>query len=422
MTDRRVTPSRRGFLRLGAGAAAATGLAGCTTLADPASSDFARAATTQFRGGLRRRGFHTDATVPDDVEVAWSHPVNTGDHTAAKASFVRVPAAEVRSATGNESASDRLVVPGDDGTLRAFTPDGELVWAAAIEHATRGIHGTPAVAEGLVYIGGYDGALYAFDLGSGERVWRRKLGDAIGSSPAYHEGDVYIAVEYYTPSGGVFGVDADTGGGKWGDRRVTDHPHSTIAIDRDVGRLVVGSNDGYLYAWSYPEREFQWRFETGDAIKGPVAAYDGAAFFGSWDRNVYRVDLADGTEEWAFETNGMVMSGPAIDVGRGVCFIGSHDGNLYALDAGSGAELWRYSTGGRIVGCPATTVDRVVVGSKDRSVYALDTSDGTEVWELELDGWVTSAPLLTEDGIYVTERAPEGADGPPGHAYALRPP
>ncbi|WP_276257811.1 PQQ-binding-like beta-propeller repeat protein [Haloglomus litoreum] len=421
MTDRRVAPSRRGFLRLGAGAAAAAGLAGCTTLADPASSDFETAATAQFRGGLERHGYQTDGTVPDDVEVAWSHPVNTGDHTAAKASFVHAPADAVRAATGDEDAGDRLVVPGDDGTVRAFTPDGELLWASAIQPASRGIHGTPAVAGGLVYIGGYDGGLYAFDLGSGERVWRRKLGDAIGSSPAYHDGDVYIAVEYYTPSGGVFGVDAATGGGRWGDRRVTDHPHSTIAIDRDAGRLVVGSNDGYLYAWSYPELEFQWRFETGDAIKGPVATYDGGAFFGSWDRNVYRVDLADGTEDWAFGTNGLVMSGPAIDVGRGVCYVGSHDGNLYALDADEGTELWRFGTGGRVVGCPVTTGTRVVCGSKDRSVYALDTSDGTEVWSLELDGWVTSTPLVTGRGIYVAERAPEGADGPPGHAYALRP-
>jgi outer membrane protein assembly factor BamB len=419
MTDRRV-PSRRGFLRLGAGVAAGVGLAGCTTLANSGSSDLPDAAATQFRAGLERRGYRPDMTVPDAVEVAWSHPVNTGDHTAAKASFVHVPALAVRATTGDDSAGDRLVVPGDDGIVRAFTPSGELLWTARIEEATRGIHGTPAVAAGNVYIGGYDGGLYAFDLLTGERVWRRKLGDAIGSSPAYHDGSVYMAVEYYTPSGGVFGVDAASGAGQWADRRVTDHPHSTIAIDREAGRLVVGSNDGDCYAWSYPDLEYQWRFETGDAIKGPVATYDGAAFFGSWDNRVYRVDLADGTEDWSFETANLVMSGPAIDPERGVCYVGSHDGNLYALDTRDGSELWRFDTDGRIVGCPTTTGDRVVVGSKDRSCYAVDARDGSQVWAVELDGWVTSTPLVTDRGVYVAERAPEGADGPPGHAYALR--
>lgn len=420
MTDRRDGSTRRTFLRLGLGASAA--LAGCTTLADSTtgSDSGPAAATAQFRGGLSRRGYRPDVTVPDSVAVDWTAPVNTGDHTAAKASFVHVPRAAVRRATGEADAGDRLVVPGDDGRVRAFTADGETVWSAAIEAAARGIHGTPAVAGGRVYVGGYDGALYAFDLGTGERVWRRKLGDAIGSSPAYHDGTVHMAVEYYTPSGGVFGVDAATGAGRWADRRPTDHPHSTIAIDREHGRLVVGANDGVCYAWDYPEFEFAWRFETGDAIKGPVATYDGAAFFGSWDRNVYRVDLADGTEDWAVETRNLVMSGPAIDPERGVCYVGSHDGNCYALDTDGGTELWRFPTGGRIVGCPTTTGDRVVFGSKDRSCYAVDARDGSPVWEQSLDGWVTSTPLVTDRGVYVTERAPQGADGPPGHAYALR--
>jgi outer membrane protein assembly factor BamB len=421
MTDPR--PGRRGFLQLGAAAAGAAGvgLAGCTTLADTGRSDLPEAATAQFRGGLERRGYRPDVTIPDTVSVAWSHPVNTGDHTAAKASFVHVPALAARTATDDALTDDVLIVPGDDGRLRAFTPAGDQLWAADIQPASRGIHGTPAVADDRVYLGGYDGGLYAFDLATGERVWRRKLGDAIGSSPAYHDGTVYIAVEYYTPSGGVFGVGADTGGGRWADRRVTDHPHSTIAIDRAADRLVVGSNDGDCYGWRYSDRSFRWRFETGDAIKGPVATYDGAAFFGSWDRHVYRVGLENGREAWSFETGGLVMSGPAVDPERGVCYVGSHDGNLYALDAGTGEEVWRFETGGRIVGCPTTTGRRVVAGSKDRSVYAVDARDGSLVWELPLDGWVTSTPLVTDRGIYVAERAPEGADGPPGHAYALRP-
>ena len=115
------------------------------------------------------------------------------------------------------------------------------------------------------------------------------------------------------------------------------------------------------------------------------------------------------------------MSGSAIDPERGVCYVGSHDGNLYALDAENGRELWRFSTGGRIVGCPTTTGDRVVVGSKDRTCYAVDATDGTRVWGVEFDGWVTSTPVVTDRGIYLAERAPEGASGDPGHAYALRP-
>ncbi|PSP86297.1 cell surface protein [Halobacteriales archaeon QS_1_68_17] len=413
--------SRRGFLRV-AGLGAAAGFGGCTgrpgdiagreSGGDVGESP-ATTASTQFRGGLRRRGVYPQATVPASVTVDWTVPdVNTGEHTAAKASPVRAPGGDV-------------VVPGDTGQVRRVTPDGEVRWVADTDHSTRGIHGTPAIANGAVYVGAYDGALYAFDIESGERRWRADLADAIGSSPAYHDGTVYIAVEYYDPSGAMYGVDAGTGEVVWDDQRPTDHPHSTCAVDRAAGRLVVGANDGTLYAWRYPDRSFAWTFDTGRAIKGPVATYDGSAFFGSWDGNVYRVALDDGSKEWAFETDGLVMSGPSVEPSTGRVYVGSHDSYLYALDAATGERQWSFDTGGTVLGCPTVTRDHVLVGSYDRHLYALDKETGAGVWNVSADGWVTSTPLVTDDAVYFTARASEAyledGDGPTGPLYRLVP-
>lgn len=413
--------SRRGFLgALGAGAIGAT--AGCAV--EPPSARTAPRidadglppatfAETQFRGGLGRRGVFADATVPETPAVEWTvRNVNAGDHTAAKASPVATPDGDV-------------VVPGDTGEVRRVTPGGEVVWTAAVEETKRGIHGTPVIANGAVYVGAYDGALYAFGLDTGDRFFRRKLGDAIGSSPGYHDGTVYIAVEYYDPSGAMFGVDAATGAITWEDDRPTDHPHSTCAIDRDAGRLVVGSNDGNLYAWTYPDLEFVWSFQTGREIKGPVATYDGSAFFGSWDRNVYRVDLADGSEEWAFETGGLVMSGPAVEGATDTVYVGSHDSNLYALDVETGAERWRFDTGGRITSCPTVTAGHVLVGSYDANCYAVEKATGREAWRVRGVGEVTGTPLVLDGAVYFTDRASEayldGGDGKPGGLYKVGP-
>ncbi|MFD1633301.1 PQQ-binding-like beta-propeller repeat protein, partial [Haloplanus ruber] len=307
--------------------------------------------------------------------------------------------------------------------VRRVTPAGDIVWTAAVEETARGIHGTPALANETVYVGAYDGALYAFDLATGERFWRRSLGDAIGSSPGYHDGVVHIAVEYYEPSGAMFGVDAVTGEVVWDDRRPTDHPHSTAAIDPAAGRLVVGANDGHLYAWTYPDLSFAWSFETGDAIKGPVAIHDGSAFFGSWDRRVYRVDLADGRHEWAAETDGRVMSGPAVEAATDTVYVGSHDSRCYALDAASGAVRWTFDTGGRITGCPTVAGDHVLVGSYDRSCYALDKRTGDRVWAVDGVGDVTSTPVVVDGAVYFADRAAEsfldGGDGRAGGVYKI---
>ncbi|GAB6861058.1 PQQ-binding-like beta-propeller repeat protein [Haloplanus litoreus] len=410
-------PSRRAVL--GAiGLAATGGVAGCLDSSTPGRIDDAglpasAAATTSFRGGLHRRGVYPDATVPAEPRVEWTlRGVNTGDHTAAKASPVATPEGD-------------LVVPGDAGDVRRVNPDGDVVWTAAVEETARGIHGTPVVANGTVYVGAYDGALYAFDLGTGERFWRRVLGDAIGSSPGYHDGTVYIAVEYYDPSGAMFGVDAVTGEVVWADHRPTDHPHSTCALDRETERLVVGSNDGTLYAWTYPDLTFAWSFSTGDAIKGPIATYDGSAFFGSWDEHVYRVALDDGAREWAAETGDMVMSGPAVEAATGTVYVGSHDSRLHALDAVTGNTRWTFDTDGSIIGCPTVAGDHVLVGSYDRTCYALEKLTGEARWTVDGVGYVTSAPTVVDGAVYFTDRASEahldGGDGPTGGLYKVGP-
>ncbi|MFB6308304.1 MAG: PQQ-binding-like beta-propeller repeat protein [Haloarculaceae archaeon] len=395
--------TRRQALRL-AGATVVGGVAGCLGNSfDPlAETDLDERAATQFRGGLKNHGYQ-DRAVPEAVEVDWSLPVNRGEHTAAKSSPVRTPGGDI-------------VVAGDTGTVHALRPDGTIRWTANVEPTTRGIHGTPAIANGSVYVGAYDGALYAFDLATGEREWRTQLGDAIGSSPKYYNGVLYIAVEYSTPSGSVAAVDAATGNVFVDDGWPTNHPHSTLGIALDAGRLVVGANDGVLRAWSFPELDREWTFETDGEIKGPVAIADGAAIFGSWDEHVYAVELADGTERWAVETGDLVMSAPA--VADGTVYVGSHDHHLYALDVVSGEKLWAYETGGQIIGGVVATPDHVLAGSYDTDLHAVGRADGERAWRAAGRGVATSAPLVTDEAVYYAERAPEPGERP-GFCYRL---
>jgi outer membrane protein assembly factor BamB len=403
-------PARRAFL--GAVGGTATALAGCLARAPSATFEFDPLGPTslddhahaQFQGGIRNRHYVV-REVPEAVHTDWAVPVNRGAHTAAKSSPVTTPDGDV-------------VVAADTGTVRRVSPDGEVRWTADVDYTQRGIHGTPAIANETAYVGAYDGALYAFDLTSGERRWRQPLGDAIGSSPVYHHGVVYIAVEYYEPSGSVAAVDAATGDVRWFDDWPTSHPHSTIGIDPEAGRLVVGSNDGNCYAWTFPGLERAWAFETGRPIKGPVAVHRGTAIFGSWDRTLYGVALADGSERWRVDTGGEVMAGPAVGPGP-VAYVGNHAGTVFAVDARSGEVRWETDTHGSVIGSLAATAEHVLVGSYDRHLYALRADDGSTTWRHRGEGRATSAPLVTKDAIYYAERRPD--EDEPGNCYRLVP-
>ncbi|RQH00329.1 outer membrane protein assembly factor BamB family protein [Natrarchaeobius oligotrophus] len=449
--------SRRGLLA-GVGAAGSLTLVGSSARARRTVPDCAGATAdagpvhaprpvdddvTMFRRGLRRYGFYPEVTVPSAVRVDWSAPINRIGHTAAKSTPRPTPDGET------------ILVAGDTGVVHAFTPEGDERWSLETAAGrSLGFHGTPAVVGDVAYVGGYDGALYAVDVETGELIWRTGIREfdgsiAIGSSPAYVDGTLYLLAEYSDPaSGALWEIDAETGTPTWSDDRIWGMPHPSPAIDCDAGRLVTGSNDGVVYCWEFPSLEFAWsfqaggeggpdgepmaggRFHLGAEIKGTTPVYDGAAFVGSWDGRFYRLNLEDGSEEWSFETGRVIMSNPAVDPEEGIVYVGSDDRRVYALDAETGDELWSTHVGGHVIGSVTATAETILVGSYDTHLYALDRETGERRWRVENRGHVTSGAIPRDGRIYYAERGvfsnywdddEETVFEGPGHVYCLVP-
>ncbi|MGM0605272.1 MAG: PQQ-binding-like beta-propeller repeat protein [Halobacteriota archaeon] len=437
--------TRRQFL-IGAGGTVTGGLAGCTaprsgdsmydleqSTFDPERLPYDRTypdddGITMFRGGLRRLGYYPDETVPDSVSINWQLPVNYAGHNAAKASPLPTPDGET------------VLIPSDTGRMHAVTPKGEHLWTTQTKATRQGFHATPVVVDGVAYIGGYDGAnigqeaaMYAFNVSTGDVLWRTEEMSgsvAIGSSAGYWDGYLFVIVEHRHPrkKGELWVFDAATGQPLLIDDRIDGMPHPTVAIDPVSERLLTGSNDGRVYCWEFPSLAFEWSFETGREVKGPIATYDGSAFVGSWDNHLYRLALEDGSEEWSFETKNAVMSAPAIDPEAGVVYFGSDDWHVYALDADTGEKLWSTNLQGRIMGAVTVTADAVLAGTTAAEMCALEKDTGELRWFVSHNGHVTSEPVPRDGRIYYAERAvvsgyfQEDVDVTteiPGHAYCL---
>jgi outer membrane protein assembly factor BamB/ferredoxin len=96
---------------------------------------------------------------------------------------------------------------------------------------------------------------------------------------------------------------------------------------------------------------------------------------------------------WNYAPGVSVWSSPAVaQVGnRAVCFVGSYDHNVYALDVATGRELWRYPTGNGVYSTPAVVRldgrDCVLAASSDRTLYCLDAQKGIKLWSYEVYEW-----------------------------------
>ena len=237
-----------------------------------------------------------------------------------------------------------------DGELRALdTATGEIIWRFPLrgEEDARAIYGTPAIANGVVYFGGYDGMLYALSL-NGSEVWDTIVGD----------------------SGPIVG--------------------GPVVAD---GLVLVGSSDGNLYAFEIDTGSLEWIFETGNDVWSAPAVSDGVAYFGSLDHNVYAVDLEDGTEKWRFAAEGGVTATPVVAGGR--VYVGSFSSVFFALDAETGDELWRFDGADKWYwGSAVADADTIYAPSLDGNVYALDKNTGELTWALQTDGAIVGSPAI----------------------------
>jgi len=238
-------------------------------------------------------------------------------------------------------------------------------------YPTLGAIGTssPAVANGLVYVGSTDHKLYALYASTGTLKWSYPTGGQINSSPAVANGLVYVG----SADKKLYALYASTGAFKWS-YPTGGQINSSPAVAN--GLVYVGSYDGKLYALDASTGAYKWSYPTGSYINSSPAVANGLVYVGSTDNKLYALYASTGAKKWSYTTGGQIWStSPA--VANGLVYVGSTDHNLYALNAKTGDYLWSSQTADEILSSPAVADGRVYVGSIDNNLYAYSLDPGS---------------------------------------------
>ena len=264
-----------------------------------------------------------------------------------------------------------------------------------------GIGSSPAVVGGVVYIGSYDGKVYALNANNGIQLWNYTAGATVESSPAVVNGVVYIGSEVSTVLNGnyfgsVYALNATNGNKLW--NYTTGNYYNYVESSPAVvgGVVYIGSSEGItpepptfasagnVYALNATNGDKLWNYTTGSNVDSSPAVVDGVVYVGSGNGNVYALNASSGAKLWIYTTNGWVDSSPAVV--DGVVYVGSFDSNVYALNASSGAKLWIYTTGAPVFSSPAVVNGVVYIGSLNGNVYALNATNSHKLWNYTTGG------------------------------------
>ncbi len=260
--------------------------------------------------------------------------------------------------------SEALKAAGQAGGLFGCAPSyGGGCGAGA---AGAAIYGTPAISGDMVYIGGYNGKVYAFAMAALSKRW------------------VYPVEDNLEPI---------VGG-------------PVVAQDR----VFFGSSDGKVYALDAATGDKLWEFETGEKIWSTPAVSGDTLFIGSFDKKLYAIDTETGKEKWPpFETQGAIIATPLVY--NGMVYIGSFDRHLYAIDAATGKQIWQFPTDedenkpdNWFWATPVVYDNTIYAACLDDRVYALQADTGDKVAEFELDSPVSSSPVVVDNSIILASR------------------
>ncbi len=234
------------------------------------------------------------------------------------------------------------------------TENGNLLWRTACHTG----YSNPAAGQGKIFIGSGN-SIIALDAIDGHILWNFTTSDAIASSPAVSNGVVYVG----SNDANLYALNAEDGEKIWS-FKAGEGFEGTPGIGHGV--VYAGSGDGCMYALRSTDGTKIWSYDTSpskvaapagtDQTFDPSAPMlaDGVLFFTSsgvpYDTSIQNYGNAYGTL-YAFSTTSsqMIWSTRVDDkcsapiVVDGLVYVYVFSGKLEAFRADDGSSVWNFS-------------------------------------------------------------------------------
>ncbi len=226
-----------------------------------------------------------------------------------------------------------------DGRVIAFSAGvGRIRWQKAIGPSET----SPTLDGNRLYVGDWNGNVWALDARTGQTLWRYPTRGAVKGSVALSGDRLYVG----SYDGYLYCLAAKSGRLVWrhrGQRRLFGSSRFYSTPTAAYGRVFIGSTDGKVYSFGATTGKLIWSHATGGYVYASPAVWNNTVFAGSYSRKFFAFDAATGDVKWEFSANGQISGSPTVI--DGVVYFATFKGRTYALNARTGKVLWTYPDG-----------------------------------------------------------------------------
>ncbi len=277
-------------------------------------------------------------------------------------------------------------------TATSLPVQPEVLWKQTFEDES--FESTAIIQDGVIYIGGLDGPLYAIDLATGKTKWKYATEAGIKAAPAYRDGRIYVG----DLDGRFHCVDAATGKGLWGYESQAEIDSGANFFDNNV---LFGSQDATLYCLDAVSGKEVWKHQISDQIRCFPTIVDNRCFVAGCDGDLHIISLKDGESLGTVRIESPTGCTPAV-VGD-MLYFGTEGETFLAIDWKKQELVWTYRHSQRRFAyrsSAAVTKDVIVVGNRGKMLLGIDPATGKELWIFNTKTGVDSSPVIATSKDY----------------------
>ncbi|MEK7467141.1 MAG: PQQ-binding-like beta-propeller repeat protein [Planctomycetota bacterium] len=254
------------------------------------------------------------------------------------------------------------------------------------------IQSSPVVRDGRIFFGANDNLVYCLDEKSGKPFWKQPTGGPVKGTPSFSPDGGLVLVG--SNDGKLWAFQTAGGDVAWTAAAGGKPVRSRALCIKD--RAVFGGDDGKVRAVDLRDGKEKWSYPAGSPVGGVIATWNNRVIAGSEDGSLHVLGL-DGQLERKYGGYKKIDGGVCIS--GDVAYFGAAS-SLYAIDLGKQKEAWDSPFLGckkDIRGTPLVGDETVYFGAEDGVLYAVDQKSGNLRWKHATDGPIFGSPAFAQD-------------------------
>lgn len=191
-------------------------------------------------------------------------------------------------------ADDRLFFADWNGVIYAVDDkSGRVKWKTP----KSGVKYQLALISGVVYAGGSDGSLVAFDGKTGRTVWKAVINDKVKYPPVMAANMLFVVGEYRDR---MYAIDRNSKLDNWRFRFTGKVVKAPVVHNDIIIYVTYYDNSQHVQAAEAKTGVTLWTFDCPRSIRSDLKVVGTSVYFTTWNGYIHALDVKTGQQKWSF--------------------------------------------------------------------------------------------------------------------------